>query len=232
MSPSYLRLFPVDTRNLTFSDPNKLILLFLKVANLCDDFEQRTAAFTPTLSSPRPRAGAAVGRFMKALLSALVTGPQDTTLNVNPLPASLAAPNDVAHVRLFSSPLLFKHYTHPEIGSFHASIPSFSIAGLFKGFIAIPNFETFNILVIFGLLYLFFTPPVSGSLRILFPHNLTTTIRLKTAPLRTTYSASRTPMFLMTLSRMVPRSPAAPATIRQQARSARLDLERSGLPAV
>lgn len=83
MSPSYLRLFPVDTRNLTFSDPNKPILLLLKVANLCDDFEQRTSAFTPTLSSPRPRAGAAVGRFMKALLSALVAGPQDTTLNVN-----------------------------------------------------------------------------------------------------------------------------------------------------
>lgn len=96
MSPSYLRLFPTDTRSLIFSDPNKPVLLLLKVANLCSDFEQRTAAFTPTSSSPRPQAGAVVGRFTKASLRALVTGPQDTALNVNTLPANLAAPNGVA----------------------------------------------------------------------------------------------------------------------------------------
>ena len=107
MSPSYLRLFPADTRNLTFSDPNKPVLLLLKVANLCDDFEQKTAAFTPTLSSLRPQAGAVVGSLMKASLSALVTGPQDTTLNVNILPASPAAPNGVAQCSSFllSAPL-------------------------------------------------------------------------------------------------------------------------------
>ena len=164
MAPSYLRLVPADIRNLISFDPNKSVLLLLKVANLSNDFEEdlgKGTAFTPTLSSPQPQAGAMAG----SLANALLTSPQETTLNFNTLPANLlAAPIGVTQRSFSSSPPLFKHCTHLEIGAFNAATPSFNFTGLFS-FMAIPNFETlFNILVIFSLLYLLFTPLVSGLL--------------------------------------------------------------------
>jgi len=199
MAPRCLRLVYADTGNLISFDPNKSVLLLLKVANLSDNFEEdhlgkRTAASTPTLSSPQPQAGEMAGRLTKALLGALVDSPQETTLNFNTLPASLAAPIDVTQRSFSFSLLLFKYHTHLGIGAFNAAIPPLN-------FMTVPDFETlFNILVIFGLLYLFFTPPVSGFPWSLFPHNLTTTVRLGVTPLRTNYSGSWTPLSFMTQS--------------------------------
>ena len=166
MTPSCLRLVPTDARNFAFFYLNKPVLLLLKVANLNDDlkgdFGKKAMAFTPTLSSPQPQAGATAGRLIKALLSAVVAGPQETTLNFNPLSFGLAATIDTTKGSFSSCPPLFRQYTHLELGSFNVSVLSLDFTGLFN-FTTIFNFETlFNILVILGLLYLFFTPPVSG----------------------------------------------------------------------
>ena len=100
MASSFLRLVPAVTANLTSLDPSKPVLLLLKVANLSADVEEgfgkRTAAFTPTISSPRPQAGEAAGSLAKTLLSALVAGPQETTLNSNILPVCPTPPIDTS----------------------------------------------------------------------------------------------------------------------------------------
>ena len=168
MAPSYPRLVPADTGNLVPFNLDKPVLLLLKVASLNDvfegDFGKGSTAFTPTLSSPQPQAGALAGKLTKALLGASTDSLEETTLNFDTYPTCIAAPIDATQRSFSSSLLLFRQYTHPEIGAFNAPIPSFNSTGLFD-FMVIPNFETlFNILVILGLLYLFFTPSVSGPL--------------------------------------------------------------------
>jgi hypothetical protein len=204
MTLSCLRLVSADTGELISFDPKMPVLLLLKVANPSDNFTKDlgkgTAAFTPTLSSPQPQAGAIAGRLTKALLGASVTSTQETTLNFNALLASLASSISRTRRSFSSSLLLSRHYTHQEMDVSNGAIPSFNFTGLFN-FMGIPNFEAlFNILVIFGLLYLFFTPPVSGLPRSSFPCSLITTVRLGMTPLRTNYSDPWTPASLMTPS--------------------------------
>jgi hypothetical protein len=155
----HFRFSLLTARNLISFGANEPVLLLSNVTNLIDDFEgclgKKTTASTATLSSPQPQAGAMSGRLTKALLSTLVAGPQQTTCNCNTLPAGLATPGS-SH----SSSLLFKQQSHQTTGAFGVSIPSLNFAGLF----GCVDFEMlFNILVILGLVYLFLTPPVSGS---------------------------------------------------------------------
>ena len=176
MTPSCLRLVPADARNIASFDRNKPVLLLLKVANLNSDFKgdfgKKTMAFTPTLSSPQPQAGAMTGRLSKVLLSTVVAGPQETTLNFDALSFNPAPPIDTNNGSSHSSLLPFGQYVHLELGSFNVSVPSFDFTRLFN-FMATFNFNTlFNILVILGLLYLFFMPPVSGLSWGLLPTNL------------------------------------------------------------
>jgi len=98
MAPSCLRLVPTDARNFTSFDLNKPLLLLQKVVNLNSDFKgdfrKKAMAFTPTLSSPQPQGGAMAGRLTKVLLSTIVAGPQEVTLNFNASSSNPAPPTD------------------------------------------------------------------------------------------------------------------------------------------
>lgn len=158
MAPSYLRLVPTDARNFASFDPNKPVLLLFKVANLSE-----ATAFIPTPSSPQSQADAMLGKLTGILLNTIVADPQGTAPDFNILSLNLAAPIDTTKGPCCLSLLLLRQCIYLELGSFNTSIPSFDFTGLFN-FITLYNFETlFNVLVIVGLLYLFFTPLVSGS---------------------------------------------------------------------
>jgi len=236
MASSYFQFAPTIARNLASFDPNKPALLLLKVANLTGDFERdlgkKATALTPTLSSPQPQAGAMAGRLMNVLSSPLGVGPQETIRNFNPLPASPAAPTGASQGSFCPSLLLFEQGTHMVIGTFNIFTPLFNPTGLFN-FVTTLNFEMlFNILVVLGLLYLFFTPPVSR----LFPSShlqeLTITIRLEMMPPRTNRLVLWTPFSLVALNWVVRSPPPTLAVTLQLARPGQVDHERPGPPAI
>ena len=225
---SHFRFSLPTARNLVSFGANKPVLLLSNVTNLIDDFDgclgKKTTASTTTLSSPQPQAGATSGRLTKALLSTLVAGPQETTCSCSTLPAGLATPGS-SH----PSSLLFKQQSHQTTGGFGASIPSFNLAGMF----GCVDFEIlFNVLVILGVIYLLFTPPVSGSPLSSFLHGLTTPTRLKTIPPRTNHSTLWTLPFLVALSWTVRRPTPAALAIPQRVQRSQAGLERPGPAAV
>jgi hypothetical protein len=104
-------------------------------------------------------------------------------------------------------------------------MPSLNFAGLF----GCVDFEMlFNVLVILGLIYLFFTPPVSGPPPSSFLHGLTTPTRLKTTPPRANHSTLWTLHFLVALSWTVRRLTPAVLAIPQRAQRSQAGLERLG----
>lgn len=188
MTFSYFRVSPTNASNLTPSDINELVSSLLKLAGLTVDFEgglgRSVIASTPTFSSPQPQAGAVVGGLTMASLSASITGPQAPTYNFNLLLTSPSAPIVADLGSFYSSTLPFKSETHPAIGLLNISTPLPTFSGLFN-FVA-----CFNFAVIVCLLYLIFTPPVSGlpSSSSSLLHELTTLISLEVPP-RTIRSA-------------------------------------------
>jgi len=236
MASIYFRVSPTAASNLSSSDINELVSSLLQVANLTVNFLgeswKDTTTFTPTLSSPQPQAGAMARSLTAAFSSTFVAAPQGTTCNLNILPTNSPAPTIENLGSFYPSPLLFRYRAHLAIGPPSISIPSPYFSGLFNS-MTIFNFETlFNFLVIVCLLYLFFTPPVSGlpSSSSLFPHEFTTTTRSGTL---TRINRSATSIFpLMIPNRTFRRStPSTPPATLQSPWTSQAGLERPG-PAI
>ena len=112
MASIYFRVFPTAPSNLTSSDVSELVSSLLQAANLTVDYlggsGQDTTAFTPTLSSPQPQAGAIAGSLVATLSSTFIAAPQGTTCNLNILPTNPSAPTIAILGSFYPSTLLFK----------------------------------------------------------------------------------------------------------------------------